>query len=153
MPTIRTSILIHAPPERCFDLARSVDVHTETMGSSGEEAVAGRTQGLLELGEEVTWRARHFGITQELTSRITKFDRPRHFRDSMVRGAFKRIDHDHNFERQGENTLATDVFDFDAPGGAFGRLIARLVLAPYLTRLLEERNRMIKAIAESEDGG
>ena len=37
--------------------------------------------------------ARHFGITQELTSRITAFDRPRHFRDEMEKGAFPAVLH------------------------------------------------------------
>jgi ligand-binding SRPBCC domain-containing protein len=153
MPVIRTSLLVRSTPEKCFDLARSVDVHVETMGSSGERAIAGRTKGLLELGEEVTWRGKHFGITQDLTSRITQFERPKHFRDSMVRGAFKRIDHDHYFEYEGTDTRISDIFDFDAPGGFLGRIIAKIVLAPYLTRLLEERNQMIKTIAEKKDGG
>ena len=40
----------------------------------GQVAVGGRTSGLIGLGEEVTWRARHFGVTQHLTSKITAFD-------------------------------------------------------------------------------
>jgi ligand-binding SRPBCC domain-containing protein len=83
-----------------------------------EIAVAGVTSGLIGLGQEVTWEATHFGVRQRLTSRITAFDRPFHFRDSQVRGAFKRFDHDHFFEKtSGEWTLMRDVFDY-----ASGRL-------------------------------
>ena len=100
-------------------------------------------------GEEVTWRARHFGVWQELTSRITAFDRPRHFRDSMVRGAFRRFDHDHYFDAEGAGTRMRDVFDYAAPLGPLGRLVERLLLTRYMRRVLEERGRELKTVAES----
>jgi hypothetical protein len=55
---------IHAPIERCFDLARSVEVHLAGNVHSGEHAVAedGVTSGLIDLGQRVTWRARHFAV-------------------------------------------------------------------------------------------
>jgi hypothetical protein len=84
---------IRAPRERCFDRARSVELHTRSTAATGETAIAGRTRGLLGAGDEVTWRARHFGVWQTPTSRITAYRRPAFFRDSMVRGAFARLDH------------------------------------------------------------
>ena len=98
MPVLELTTLVAAPVERVFDLSRSIDLHTASTAATGERAVAGVTSGLIGPGEEVTWRARHFGVWQSLTSRIVIFDRPRHFRDSMVRGAFRRFDHDHRFE-------------------------------------------------------
>ena len=98
MSIIRVEIDINAPAAVCFDMARSVDAHVESARATGERAVGGVTSGMLNLGDEVTWRARHFGVTQDLTSRIVAFDRPHHFRDEMVRGAFRRIVHDHYFE-------------------------------------------------------
>lgn len=112
--------------------------------------MGGRTTGLLGLGEEVTWRARHFGVWQTLTSRITAYERPAYFRDSMVRGAFARLDHDHHFTEDGGDTVMRDVFEFAAPLGVLGRVAERAVLTRYLRRLLEVRNREIKAVAESE---
>lgn len=41
----------------------------------------------------MTWRARHFGIWQTLTSTISAFEPPMYFRDSMIRGAFECFDH------------------------------------------------------------
>lgn len=87
MPVIKLTTEIQAPLERAFDLARSVELHIASTAHTGERAVAGVTSGLMALGQEVTWRARHFGTWQHLTSRITAFVRPFHFRDSMVRGA------------------------------------------------------------------
>ena len=151
MARIELSLLVAAPPARCFDLARSVDAHVQSTAETVERAVGGRTAGLLELGDEVTWRARHLGVTQDLTSRITAFDRPRHFRDSMVRGAFARFDHDHYFEPANGATLLHDVFDYRAPLGPLGWLAERLFLSVYMRRFLLTRMHALKALAESDD--
>jgi ligand-binding SRPBCC domain-containing protein len=149
MQTIHIATFIAAPPERCFDAARDLDLHLKSMAHTGERAVAGRTSGLIELGEEVTWRARHFFITQHFTSKITAFDRPRYFQDAMQRGAFRSFVHDHFFEARGGGTLMTDVLAFAAPLGVLGWIAERLVLRRYLTRLLEARAKVIKDAAES----
>jgi ligand-binding SRPBCC domain-containing protein len=151
MPIIELKTVIRAPIERCFDLSRSVDLHVESTASTGERAIAGVTKGLLGLGDQVTWRARHFGVWQNLTSCITLFERPRHFRDSMVSGAFSRFDHDHFFDARGEYTEMRDVFDFTSPLGPLGRIADGLVLTRYLTHFLEERNRVIRRVAESDE--
>ena len=58
MARIDLTTHIRAPRERCFDLARSVELHTQSAAGTQEVAVAGRTRGLLALGDEVTWQAR-----------------------------------------------------------------------------------------------
>jgi ligand-binding SRPBCC domain-containing protein len=142
---------IHAAPERCFDLARDLDLHQRSMARSGERAVAGRTTGLIGLGEEVTWRARHFGVIHEHHSRIDACERPRHFRDVMVRGRFKRFAHDHYFTAQDGGTLMRDAIVFESPFGLLGRIVDALVLKRYLRRLIAERNRVVKEVAEGAD--
>ncbi|MCU1291921.1 MAG: cell division protein [Bryobacterales bacterium] len=150
MPVIELRTEIHAPIERVFDLSRSVDLHMASTAQTGERAVAGVTSGLMALGQEVTWRARHFGVWQHLTSRITAFDRPAHFRDSLVGGIFQRFDHDHFFAASGTGTVMRDVFDFESPLGILGRIADSLFLARYMTRLLASRNTLIKTVAESD---
>jgi hypothetical protein len=88
MVKIEVITRIHAPMERCFDLARNVEVHLAGNVHSGEKAVAleGVTSGLIDLGQPVTWRARHFGVAWKLTSEITAMDRPRFFQDAMTQG-------------------------------------------------------------------
>src|SRR5438045_2573161 len=108
MPTLVLETTIAAPRPRCFDLSRDLDLHLRSMTESGERAVAGRLSGLIGMGEEVTWEARHFGLTHQHTSRITAFDPPAHFRDSMVRGRFARFEHDHYFLEQSGGTLMRD---------------------------------------------
>src|ERR1700688_3914049 len=114
MPLILLETRIEAPIELCFDLARDIEHHMRSTKRTREVAIAGVTKGLIKFGEEVTWEATHFGIRQRLTVRITAFDRPNHFRDSQIRGAFRRFDHDHYFEATANGaTLMRDVFDYN----------------------------------------
>jgi ligand-binding SRPBCC domain-containing protein len=149
MPIIDLSIFIAAPPELCFDLARDIDLHIASAGGTKERAIAGVTTGLISLGEEVTWQATHFGIRQRLTSRITMFDRPVHFRDSQVRGTFRHFDHDHFFAAESGGTVMQDVFDYTSPFGLLGRLADRLFLKSYMTQFLRKRAAAIKRAAEN----
>ena len=150
MARIELLLNVAAPPERCFDLARSVDAHVRSTAATGERVVGGKMSGLLALGDEVTWRARHLGVSQELTSRITAFDRPRHFRDSMVRGAFASFDHDHYFAPANGGTLMRDVFDYRAPLGPLGLIAERAFLTAYMRRFLFARLHELKLLAESD---
>jgi ligand-binding SRPBCC domain-containing protein len=140
---------INAPIERCFDLARSIDLHIESTKHTGEKAIAGRTSGLIELGETVTWEAKHFGIRQTLTSKITEFDYPNSFTDEMVEGAFKSIKHEHLFHAINDKTVMNDIFVFESPFGILGSLANFLFLARYMENLLKKRNKVIKEAAES----
>jgi ligand-binding SRPBCC domain-containing protein len=150
MPRIELSTHINAPIEKVFDLSRSIDLHMRSTSKTGEQAIAGRTSGLIELDETVTWRAKHFGIWQHLTSKITAYDRPNLFVDEMVNGAFKSFRHEHHFSVEGEGTLMRDVFVFESPLGIIGRLFNWLILKRYMTGFLVERNGVIKEEAETE---
>ncbi|MGI4872174.1 MAG: SRPBCC family protein [Janthinobacterium lividum] len=106
---------IQVPPALCYALALNVQLHMASTRRTQERVVAGRTSGQLELGETITWEARHLGLRQRLTVQITSAEPPAHFRDEMRRGAFKRLRHDHYFEprQQGSATLMRDVFAFE----------------------------------------
>jgi ligand-binding SRPBCC domain-containing protein len=150
MPVIELATSIAAPIERVFDLSRSVDLHMKSTAHTGERAIAGTTSGLIGLGEEVTWHARHFGIWQSLTVRIIEFEPPTHFADVMLHGAFRRMEHHHYFEESSEGTAMRDLFSYESPLGIIGRLAQFLFLDRYMRSLLVERNRIIKATAESD---
>jgi len=152
MTTLEELTLIDAPMERCFDLSRSVEVHVLGNVHFGEQAVPleGHTSGLLGLGDCVTWRARHFGIRQCLTSQITEFDPPHAFQDTMLRGAFAHMQHDHLLRQLPSGwTEMRDIFRFAAPIPILGLIAERLVLDRSMRSLLRERNAIIKRVAES----
>ena len=149
MTHVRLQTVIDAPIERVYDLARDIDLHARSMAHTDERAVDGRTTGRIGLGETVTWRARHFGITWSLTSVITVADAPTRFVDEQVRGPFASFCHEHRFDVVPGGTQMTDAWQHVAPFGALGRLVDRLVLERYMRRLLETRNRALKAEAEA----
>ena len=141
MPVITIVTGVRASPERCFDASRDLDLHLESMGHTGERAVGGKTSGLIELGEQVTWEGRHFGIRQRFTSRITAFDGPRYFQDSMIKGAFHSFVHDHYFEPGPDGTIMKDVLTFQSPLGPLGALVELLVQQPGVGEERDEAER------------
>ncbi len=149
--TIALETIIDAPIERCFDMARSIDLHVNSMAQTGEQAIAGRTNGLIEPGETVTWRAKHLGVWQTLTSKITAFDYPNSFTDEMTEGAFKSMKHQHLFYAQNGMTMMKDIFVFETPLGVLGRLASCLFLTRYMKNLLVTRNLVIKQAAEAKN--
>jgi ligand-binding SRPBCC domain-containing protein len=146
---IETSI--EAPINRVFDLARSIDLHKLSTTGTNEEAVAGKTSGLIELGETVTWRAKHFGIYQNLTVEIVEFEIPYLFADVMIEGAFKKVKHVHTFFSEGSGTKMIDEFEFVSPLGILGKLADLLFLKKYMTKFLITKNKELKHVAESEE--
>jgi hypothetical protein len=67
MPTILLETLIKATQQECFDASRNLDLHQDSMADSNEKAIGGKTTGLVNTGDEVTWEANHFGIRQRLS--------------------------------------------------------------------------------------
>jgi len=139
---------IAAPPEIVFDLSLDIDEHLRSMADSGERAVGGVTSGMIGLGEQVTWRARHLGIPFTMPSRVTELDRPRRFVDEQTRGPFRRFHHEHRFEATASGTRMVDHITFDAPFGPIGRVTEMLVLGRYLRHLIEVRGEHLKGVAE-----
>ena len=154
MPLIEIKTLIDADMQTCFDLSRNIDFHKESLKHSNEKAIAGKTSGLIGLNEWVTWEAIHFGIKQQLTSKITAFNSPYNFVDEMVSGAFKSFKHEHIFQSSFDNkfnidyTLMIDRFYFESPFGLLGKLVNVIFLKRYVTNLLKTRNRFLKIKAE-----
>jgi ligand-binding SRPBCC domain-containing protein len=143
---IELETLIAAPPDRCFDLSLSVELHLHSTASTGERVVAGVSSGVLKLGDQITWEARHLGMKHRLAMTISVEDAPRMFRDEMVRGPFRRLVHDHFFEPVDDGTLMRDVFEFASWLPPFDAL----VLKPHLRRFLLVRNATIKELAEGD---
>lgn len=150
MSTIELQTEIKAPIKRCFDLSRSIDLHLIFTKHTGETAIAGTTKGLIGLYETVTWRAKHYFIWQTLTSKVVEFNSPNFFADEMVEGAFKSFRHEHFFTSVDDKTIMRDVFTFESPFGILGKLFNIITLKAYMTSLLEQRNEVIKKVAESD---
>jgi ligand-binding SRPBCC domain-containing protein len=136
--------------EKCFDAARDINLHTRTVWRyTREKAIDGVKQGLINLGESVTFKATHFGIRQMLTSKIVEYNRPYIFIDEMQKGAFKRMKHTHEFKEQGEGTVMKDILEFQSPFGIVGILFDSIILKYYMNKFVKDRNNKLKFLLES----
>jgi len=149
MPFIHLTTFIAAPQERVFDLSRSIDLHKASMKTYNESIIDGRMTGLLELGETVTWTAKHLWKQRVLKIKMTKLHQPEYFIDEQETGDFEMLKHEHYFKAVDNGTIMIDQFHFETPNGFFGRIFNNIYLENYMTKLLKERNETIKKIAES----
>ena len=148
MTTIYLLTKIKATIDEVFNLARSIDIHKESTASSKETAIAGVTSGLINEGETVTWRGKHFGIYLNHTSIISEMEPPTHFIDEMIKGRFKSFKHTHIFYLQDGKTIMQDKIEYETPFGIFGKIFDKIILKNHLTVFIKERNEFIKKIAE-----
>ncbi|MFK7749297.1 MAG: cell division protein [Kordia sp.] len=148
MTTIQLKTQINAPIELVFDLSRDISEHEASTNNTREKAIAGRTSGKIELGETVTWRAKHFGVYLQHTSIISAMESPTYFVDEMAKGVFKSFHHEHMFKEKENGTEMIDNLSYEVPYGIFGKIFNYFILKSYLTTFLRERNQHIKQRAE-----
>jgi ligand-binding SRPBCC domain-containing protein len=149
MPLIKLTTFVKAPLQRVFDLSRSIDLHKFSMNRFGERPVAGRISGLIEQGETVTWKAKHLFKERTLGVRITAMEAPHSFVDEMLTGDFRSMKHEHYFKECDNGTFIIDHLSFESPYGVVGKVFNQLYLTGYMKRLIEDRNGIIKQVAES----
>lgn len=148
MSFIHLTTFIAAPQQRVFDLSRSVDLHKHSMSRYAEKISNGRLAGLMQLNDEVTWKARHLWKDRTMRVRLTELNAPYYFADGQVEGDFVLMKHEHYFKLIENGTLMIDQFRYRVPYGGLGKLVNRIYLEKYMTRLLSERNAVIKKAAE-----
>ncbi len=151
MPVITLVTEIHAPIERCFDLCRDLEVHTQTVAHTKERLAGEKQTGLAELGDVLVFEAMHLGIRQRLSSQITEVVRPVLFADVALSGAFQSLRHEHRFTAVTGATLMRDRLEWRSPLGVLGRLADALFLKRYMLKFLATRNRGLKAIIEERE--
>jgi len=144
MTTIHLETIINAPIDEVFDLSRDIDFHIISASNTYEKAIAGKTSGLINMNETVTWRGKHFGMFLEHKSKITTFNRPYSFTDEMIKGHFKSFEHQHLFKVDGYNTVMMDLLTYETPYGILGDIFNRFKLKKHLTSFLSQRNSAIK---------
>lgn len=148
MPSIHLTTFIVAPVERVFDLSRSVNLHKISTAHTHEKIIDGKMNGLVEEGDTVTWQAKHLYKERKFTSKIITLKRPVCFTDEMIKGDFKKFNHEHHFKQADNGTIMIDVLNFECPYGIVGKLVNYFYLKNYLEQLLLKRNQFIKEYAE-----
>jgi ligand-binding SRPBCC domain-containing protein len=150
--TVEVVTDIAASAATVFDLELDMDVHAASLAGHQERVRTSTGRPQLGLGDVVTLRARHFGVTWRMTSQVVELDRPHRFVDVQVAGPFRRFRHEHVFVPTPGGTRMTDRVAFTAPLGAPGAAVGRLVVGPYLRRLLQQRGAHVRSVAEGQEG-
>lgn len=148
MTTIKLTTTIKAPINKVFDLARNIDIHKLSTSKSKETAIDGVVSGLINKGETVTWRGKHFGIYLTHKSIIPEMQIPTYFVDEMLEGRFKKFKHTHTFQEINGGTIMTDKIEYETPFGLVGKLFDTTILKKHLTHFIKERNDFMKQLAE-----
>ncbi len=152
MTTVRHGVRVRAPAGRCFDLARSVDLHVDSSTGIRARAVGGRTSGLSGEGDVTTWSARFFGLRFAMTTRIEDFAPPMRFGDRLTRGLLRHFAHVYRFEPTPDGGCTmSDELTIEAPFGFPGRVMERLYLARRMRGLVRQRLEHIRRVAEGDD--
>ena len=152
MITVRHEVRVRAPAGRCFDLARSVDLHVDSATAIAARAVAGRVRGLSGDGDQTTWSARFFGVRFAMTTRIENFVPPTSFGDRLTRGLLRLFAHVYRFTPQPDGGCTmSDELTIAAPFGPLGRLAERLYLARKMQTVVRQRLEHIRCVAEGDE--
>lgn len=150
MTTIKLTTEINASIQLVFDINRNIDIHKLSTSKSNETAIAGVTSGLINKGETVTWRGKHFGIYLTHKSLIPEMEFPNYFIDEMVEGRFRKFKHLHTFSEKNGKTIMMDKIEYETPFWIFGKIFDKIVLKSYLTNFIKERNTFIKKTVENQ---
>jgi len=165
--TLRESIAIKAPLERCFALSTRIELVRQTIGM---KPVGGVTSGHVVEGSRVVWRGWKFGLPTEHHTLISELKNPREYElpprrhgdvpvryksavfvDRQEKGKFARFSHEHDFrQEEGQDTILADRVEFSLPFGRAGAMVGRWIVAPHAQRLMRERFALIKQLAEGE---
>ena len=149
MTQIKTLTTIKAPIEIVFNNCRNIDIHQYSASKTNEKAIAGRISGLINKGESVTWKGKHFGIYIQHESIITEMDFPTYFVDEQLKGHFKSFKHQHIFQQKENQTIMTDILEYETPFGFIGRLFDIIILKNHLKKFIIYRNSILKELSEN----
>ncbi len=149
MTTIQLATAINAPIQIVFDYARNIDTHQQSASKTSEVAIAGTTHGLINKGETVTWRGKHFSFFLQHQSIISQMEPYSYFVDEQLKGHFKSFKHQHFLEEIDGQTIMKDVMEYETPFGIFGKLFDIMMLKNHLTNFLLHRNAHLKIVSEN----
>ncbi|WP_298497947.1 SRPBCC family protein [uncultured Algibacter sp.] len=148
MPLVQIETFINADIQTCFDLARNVDFYQKSIKNSREIAIDGKTTGLVEANDFITWEAKHLGFVRHITLKVTEFNNPSLFVDEIVEGDFKAYKHEHIFRKSNNKTIMIDKFYFESNWGVLGKIVDKFFMKKYMINILKIRNKTLKEKAE-----
>ncbi|HEY3779617.1 MAG TPA: SRPBCC family protein [Fimbriimonadaceae bacterium] len=94
-------------------------------------------------GARIQYRLRLFGIPFKWESEITVWEPLVRFCDVQIKGPYKKWEHEHSFQRDGERTLMKDVVDYAVPGWSIAPLVHALFVRWQVKHIFAYRGKVI----------
>ncbi len=101
---------------------------------------------VMVLGSRLVWKGRRWGISQQITQEVAKFERDKLIVVEQKQGPFARWVHANHFEAKGDATRIVEKIDFDPPGGLLGYVLTADKIRKDLEKLLAFREKKLKEI-------
>ncbi|MBM3431648.1 MAG: hypothetical protein FJX92_01415 [Bacteroidetes bacterium] len=150
MPTIHLTTFISQSADIVFDLARHVGLQRDALSDYRQQAVAGTRFGLLEQGETITWRARHFFRDRLIRLKIREMIRGDRLILEQVMGPFLSFRQERYVKACENGSILIDLVHYEWKQGRLGQIADRLILRTYLERILHLHIAYIQKAAEGK---
>lgn len=108
----------------------------------------GRVDGLLEAGDLLSLRARHFRLPWRYDARVLVCEPPHRLVDVQEHGPWRSMRHEQRFAHTGAGTLLTEELCWRGWFGPLGVLADALAVRRYLRGLLLVRAAHLRMVAE-----
>lgn len=151
---ITESIAIAAPCERVTRLLRSIDLHERTSAPIRGRAVAGRTSGLAEVGDQTVWAATFFGLRSRIRVETVEVEPGRGVVERLAESArwpLAAFGHVYRADTRSGGCVLWDVFTVRLAGGPLGALATEALLRRRMTALVRHRLAEIRRVAEGDE--
>lgn len=149
MPTLHLTTFIAQSADIVFDLTRHVGLQRDALLAYQQQAVAGTRFGLLESGETITWRARHFFRDRLIRLKIREMIPADRLILEQVMGPFLSYRQERYVKACENGSILIDLVHYEWKQGVLGRIADRFFLGAYLEKLL---NLHIDAIRRTAEG-
>jgi hypothetical protein len=151
VPVLFVSLHIRASAQEVYDTCRSVDV-PKSAHSIAARTVAGRCEGLSELGDQTTFSAKIMGLPFWLTTEITHAEPPYELNITMVRGTLRFFEHRFRIEESAADpglVKLSDELTFESHGKRVAAFLDRAVKLPQMRGAQSQHLEGIKKAAEN----
>jgi len=149
LPTVESSVVINAPVEKVYALARDIEAFPEFMPDLKKVSILERSPDGNRIKSEFVGYIKDFRITIKWVEEDHWDENAKTCNFSLVRGDFKSYSGTWTFEPEGEGTRYTSVIDFEYDIPLIGPIIKSLV-----AKLMKQNvDNMLNAIKSKAENG
>ena len=149
MAKIHFTTFIKAPAKRVFDLSRSANLFQISSDNIFEKFVEGLSSGLMNENETVSYQAKYFYRTRNLTLKIINLNIPNQITIQLIMKGFKSFQYNLYFKSIKNGTFLIDIIEYERSYGLMGKLLDKIFIKNHIAKLLSYRNEVINQYAET----